>query len=372
MVLPKNLSPEMLVHKPVLLLHMKDFSGRMCSSPFTCNWLADNVNLALASTDGIAGAVLSDGQHIVTSPNCMTIFEPPLGGDRHLFLRSNLRYGDDDPLQWPQPFVSNYGHISFIPRSPTSAKDRESIMWYIPHIADFVSDDGVFSNVGKLNRGTFLELQFLSLALIERADSSEFREQALVSQLTKILGNLLHRLEYISTSFYTMRLGVRQLQRVYLELTALLNFEGHFRSQSMSSNKVNNIMGAFTYDLAVCDQLYQAGVPVWLIRPYSALHSIRIRALARLTKVVDMLPLEPSSRPKYSSIYRGPGDVLEKYIALASDILGYLKYPNPFGSMRARPLVAPPPPAAPSRREIRSQRYTPCKLYFNQLSIVRD
>src|SRR5882757_562693 len=71
MVLAKNLSPEMLVHKPVLLLHMKDFSGRMCSSPFTCNWLADNVNLALASTDGIAGAVLSDGQHIVTSPNCM-------------------------------------------------------------------------------------------------------------------------------------------------------------------------------------------------------------------------------------------------------------------------------------------------------------
>jgi hypothetical protein len=208
-------------------------------------------------------------------------------------------------------------------------------MWYIPHIADFVSDDGVFSNVGKLNCGTFLELRFLSLALIEQADSSEFREQALVSQLTKILGNLLHRLEYISTSFYTMRLGVRQLQRVYLELTALLNFEGHFCSQSMSSNKVNNIMGAFTYDLAVCDQLYQAGVPVWLIRPYSALHSIHIRALAWLTKVVDMLPLEPSSRPKYPSTYCGPGDVLEKYIVLASDILGYLKYPNPFGSMRA-------------------------------------
>jgi hypothetical protein len=68
MVLPKNLSSEMLVHKPVLLLHIKDFSGRMCSSLFTCNWLADNVNLVLASTDGIAGTILSVHYQMIISP----------------------------------------------------------------------------------------------------------------------------------------------------------------------------------------------------------------------------------------------------------------------------------------------------------------
>jgi hypothetical protein len=58
-------------------------------------------------------------------------------------------------------------------------------------------------------------------------------------------------------------------------------------------------MGAFTHDLAVCDQFYRADVPVWLIRPYSALHSIRIMALKPLTKAVNILLLELSSRPTY-------------------------------------------------------------------------
>jgi len=86
-------------------------------------------------------------------------------------------------------------------------------------------------------------------------------------------------------------------------ITALLNFEDCYCSQSMSSKKVDNIMGAFTHDFTVCDQLYQAGIPVWLIRPYSALHSICVRALKPLTKAINMLPLEPSSCPKYPSIY---------------------------------------------------------------------
>jgi len=133
----------------------------------------------------------------------------------------------------------------------------------------------------------------------------------------------------------------------------------------MSSKKVNNIMGAFTHDLAVCDQLYQAGIPAWLIRPYSTLHSIHVRALKPLTKAINMLPLEPSSHPKYPSIYCRQGDVLDKYIMLDSDILCYLKYPNPFGSMHAQPLIAPLPPAMHSKCETRSQRYMPCKLYFN-------
>jgi hypothetical protein len=283
-----------------------------------------------------------------------------LGGDRHLFLRSNLRYGDDDPLQWPQPFVAQYSHISFIQRSPISLNVCERIMWTMPIISDFDPEDGVLSDVGKLKCQIFVELQVLSLQLIERARSPQFKEQVLVSQLSDILGNLLHRLEFIATSFITMHLGVRSLQRVYLELTACLNFEEHYCSHSISSNNVNNnIMGVFTHDLAVCDQFYRAGIPVWLIRPYSALHSIRIKALKPLTKAVDILPLEPSSCPAYPSIYRGPGDVLEKYVALAHSILRYLKYPNPFSSVCAQPLATPPPP---SKREVRSQRYTPCKL----------
>jgi hypothetical protein len=241
--------------------------------------------------------------------------------------------------------------------------DWENIIWAIPDRIDLVMEDGVPGGIGKLSRRTFIELQSLSLALIKRARSSKFSEQELVSQLTDILGNLLHRLEFISTSFFTMRCGVYELQRVYLELTALLNFKEHYHFQSMSSDKVNDkLMGAFTYDLAVCDRLYRAGIPVWLIRPYHELHSIHIKSLKQLTKVTGFFPLQPLSRPVYPSIYRGPGDALAKYMALGRSMLDYLKYPNPFAFVCSQPLATPLSVAAPSKREIRSQRYTPCKL----------
>jgi hypothetical protein len=84
-------------------------------------------------------------------------------------------------------------------------------MWTMPIISDFDPEDGVLSGVGKLKCQIFVELQVLSLRLIERACSPQFKEQVLVSQLSNILGNLLHRLEFIATSFITMCLGVRSL-----------------------------------------------------------------------------------------------------------------------------------------------------------------
>jgi hypothetical protein len=208
----------------------------------------------------------------------------------------------------------------------------------------------------------------LSLALLERAELPRFRGKTLISLLITVLRILLHRLEFISTSFYTMRLGVREFQRVFLELRAFLDFEEHYRYKTMSSETALQLMGTFTSDPFICEGLFQAGVPVWLVRPYSDLRSIRIRALAPLKRAVNILPLEPSTHPKYPSIYRGRGDTLEKYSVLSAQTLSYLKYPNPFGSVRAKRLVTPPPVL--SKREIRSQRYTPCKPSWS-LVLVR-
>jgi len=239
--------------------------------------------------------------------------------------------------------------------------DPVRIMWWIPERRSFVDDNDMLYGVGKLNHSDFARLECLCLPLINRAKSPSLRDGLLLSQLTNVLEQLLHRLKFISTSFFTMQLGVHQLQRVYLELTGLLDYEEHYRL-ARSSKRTANIMGAFTTELAVCEHLFQAGIPVWLVRPSSALHSIRIRALAPLTKVNEHLPLDPSLCPSYSSIYRGRGDVIDKYFAIARDILGYLRYPNPFGDIRAQPLAAPPPPTSgPSRREIRSRHFTPCK-----------
>jgi hypothetical protein len=236
-------------------------------------------------------------------------------------------------------------------------------MWYIPTHRDFVADSQVFSGVGKLRRSLFHDLQLLSLLLIGRVHTSKFKEEILVLQLTNVLRHLLHCLEFISTGFFTMCLGVRKMQRIYLELTGLLNYMEHYHLRSTSLGTINNIIGAFTHDPLVCKCFYKAGIPIWFIRPYSALTSIRIRALAPVTKPVGVSPLEPLSRPVYPTIYCGQGDVLEKYIALGRNVLGYLKYLNPFGFLHVKPLTAPLPVTVPSQHEIRAQRYTPCKFH---------
>jgi hypothetical protein len=82
-----------------------------------------------------------------------------------------------------------------------------------------------------------------------------------------------------------------------------------------------------------------------------------------VTKLVGVLPLEPSSHPVYPTIYCGRGDILERYIALGRNILDYLKYLNPFGFLCAKPLAAPLPMTVPSQCEIWAQCYTPCKFH---------
>jgi hypothetical protein len=317
----------------------------------------------ITSSDGLAGALVADGKYILTSPNCTFLPDPPLGGDRHLFLRTNLRYGEDDPVQWPQPFLASYAYLACIPRGTTSSRDPANIMWWLPERTSFVEDNGILGGIGGIHYSYLYQLKSLSLELIIRAQSEKFKNTMVAIQMSIRLKHLLHRLEFISTSFYKARLGVRELQRMYLELTGFLDYEEFYRRETGSSNRAANIMGTFTTSLAVCEQLFHAGVPVWLVRPYSALHSIRILRLMPITYAQTEVPLEASFWPKYPPIYRGPGGSPAKYLAIAKQGLDYLSYPNPFGDICATPLATPLPAAEPSKREIRAQRYTPCKPY---------
>jgi hypothetical protein len=50
---------------------------------------------AVGAMDGLFGAVAHGGQYIVTSPNSHCIFQPPLGGDRSIFLQCKSVVGGD-------------------------------------------------------------------------------------------------------------------------------------------------------------------------------------------------------------------------------------------------------------------------------------
>jgi len=319
---------------------------------------------AITSFDGLVGAILDDGS-IVTSPNAKTIYHPPLGGDRSVFLRSNLRFGDDDPLQWPQPFLPNYPHIACIPRQPRDVHSSNSVMWDDLDRCSFVAEDGVLGGIGKVSRAMFIEIQHPALLLIDRAKKSSL-SIPFIRKLALMLGHFLHRLEFISSTYRTAQLTVRETQRLFLELTSLLDWHENFRELADGTSTkpqftfpppTTNVIGAFTTNPVVCEGLFRAGIPVWLIRPCSDLRSIRIKAI--LPVQVPGALLDPPIRP-FRSIFRGRADDFAKYNAIMGHVETYLQYPNPFGDHRVTSNVPPPPLLQPTKRQMNAKRFTPC------------
>jgi hypothetical protein len=141
-------------------------------------------------------------------------------------------------------------------------------MW-MPDRYDFITDDGILTGIGKLHTSRFLKIQQLCIALQKRAVQSKFSKELLVSQLSVILENLLHRLKFISMNFRHMQLTVRETQRILVELMALLNYHDYFcpilllneLSTPMQTYPPTTakVMGVFTTDLTTCDLFFQAG-----------------------------------------------------------------------------------------------------------------
>jgi hypothetical protein len=103
-------------------------------------------------------------------------------------------------------------------------------MMWMPDRHNFVVDDGILTGIGKLHPWRFFKMQKQCIALCERAVQSKFSKELLVSQLIVVLENLLHHLEFISMNFCHMQLTVRETQRIFVELTALLDYYDHFCS----------------------------------------------------------------------------------------------------------------------------------------------
>ena len=175
-------------------------------------------------------------------------------------------------------------------------------MWWFLDRSSFVEDNGILGGVGRIHHSYISQLKSLSFQLIVRAQSEKFKNTMLAIQMSMRLKHLLHHLEFISTSFFNAQLSVQELQRMYLELMGFLNYEDFFHQETGSLARTANIMGAFTTSLAVCEQMYHVGVPVWLIHPHSTLHSIRILQLMPVTYAETEMPLEASVLPKYAPI----------------------------------------------------------------------
>ncbi|KAE9383312.1 hypothetical protein BT96DRAFT_1009368 [Gymnopus androsaceus JB14] len=80
----------------------------------------------LRSCDGLCGEIIPGEGIFVTSPN-MSFVPIPLTFTR-VSIRRLHNFGKDDPLFWPQPFDSAFGHLAVIP-CPTLTNPDLSPTW---------------------------------------------------------------------------------------------------------------------------------------------------------------------------------------------------------------------------------------------------
>ncbi|KAK0215524.1 hypothetical protein IW262DRAFT_1465183 [Armillaria fumosa] len=225
--------------------------------------------------DGLCGAVVNEHMFI-TSPNCLLLFNPPLGVNHEMWMRNDYQYGEDDPLSWPQPYY---------PDLP---------LFQLPIRADFLELD-----TSSLIRGPGLVILGRSMNFTHADDDS-------------IMGaNQVEQLKVLC-------LCVAEMQRLVLEVEAISTFFSTICPRfaacatSPTPKADMDLIGCFTTNIGMAQQLHRAGVPIWVLQPLDDLMHIRIGKVIEMNTTSGCVHLGtcPLCLP---SIYVGSGADEAKY-----------------------------------------------------------
>jgi len=297
----------------------------------------------ISATDGRVGALIGNSQYFITSPNQCCLFQPPQAACR-LFLRADSLYGEDDPIQWPQPYNYAFCHYGAMPR-PLSL-GAHLIIWWEPAKSDFIRFDeseGVVLGLGRLSDARISDLQSSVSFLLTRVE--EYREtippsstiSPLVDPLQQTMQHSLSGLRSIQTSFRQMCLGVRNVQRCWLELFAFVDWmtiykpimDGTVAPRAVGTAEAVEAIGVFTSEVRIAQDFYLAGLPVWLIRPRSQFAGVNILEVGPLLIPSDHI-VTNEHRHKYPVIFEGPASSNVKFDRIYANSRSFLRYPDYF------------------------------------------
>ncbi|KAK0237592.1 hypothetical protein EDD85DRAFT_951781 [Armillaria nabsnona] len=251
--------------------------------------------------DGVSGALVNDHIYIM-SLNCPLLFDPPLGVNHEMWMRNNFRYGQDDPLLWRQPYCASRPHLSCLCEETSSSSTP-------PHSFEawaFIHDDAA-------------------------CVAAAIRAEELKGWATMFLECLRN----LPMTFPRLCLCVAETQRLVLEVEALWTFYStvwrKFSEVPCSSmpNVNVDLVGCFTTEISVAQQLQQAGIPMWVLRPLEDLAHTRIDKVGVLTTVNSCVHLGtcPLCLP---SVYVGSGADEAKYNVFDQFTKSHLGIPNVF------------------------------------------
>ncbi|KAJ7140628.1 hypothetical protein C8R44DRAFT_726364 [Mycena epipterygia] len=308
----------------------------------------------LGPFDGRVGAVVRIGaeSYFITTN---TTYIPPLASvetPHRVYLRSDMRFGTDDPTVCPQPFSSNYCHLMAMPKRE-SCPDLQ-VMWWDPTIQDFEAGSAITRGLGKLAHSRlsrFLEPVNAIMRRCHQYKASTSKPPAIFGQLIQCMVMTLERLQTLPSTYDKMVFSVTTLQRSYLELHALLEYMTVFKPRMdsyglrKSSPIVTPCMGTITHDAQMAQFLFDAGVPFWFLRPTYIFDSENILTIEPVEAL--WFPLQQDLPKGHVVIYSGD-NTDSKIEAMNRAALHVQWYRDPFSRDAAVATSNLTPAAGPS------------------------
>ncbi|KAJ7111275.1 hypothetical protein C8R44DRAFT_883097 [Mycena epipterygia] len=329
-----------------------------------------NPRISLGPFDGkvAAWAQIGAQHYFITTNTDYVPAVPSLEIPHAVYLRSDMRYGTDDPALWPQQFTSFYCHLALIAKQ--GSRPELDVMWWTPTKDDFQVGSAVTRGLGRLLNSRFSRFLPPINELVPRCKALRQTSPAialpLFGQLIQQLLMWLEQLQTLPTTFPKMLFAVTSLQRTFLELDALYHYMtiykermDNYMTPPPTDTAVGQFVGAFTTVPTVAQQFWAARVPVWFLRPYEVFDAENILAIVPLQEPRFGLP-DPNAHAEGAppALYTG-NSTLDKIAAIHRTACQTPWYNDPFENGFTRPH-SPPPPDAVTPAASTSHRVAPC------------
>ncbi|KAF7966521.1 hypothetical protein HWV62_38062 [Athelia sp. TMB] len=216
----------------------------------------------------------------ITSPNMPKI--PFIAIDRvSVRLRTDGRFGEEDFTQAPQIYSEKYPHRILIPARP-SESSAESAMWWTPKQDNFERiSRSSYTNLGRLRSSRLDMIDAITWNLRKRVFAMIARDPGkdwtVLEALVAHMRYGVMRLQHNPYTFQELVMDVAQTQRLYHDARSLCDYVQQDWSKKLNSlgpvaiPTRDDVMGAWSKDPTIVQQLHHAGIPVYFVRPLDAM-----------------------------------------------------------------------------------------------------
>ncbi|KAJ7078193.1 hypothetical protein C8R44DRAFT_896011 [Mycena epipterygia] len=323
----------------------------------------------LSPFDGTVAAFAQLGvDHYFITTNTDFVPRPAsLALPHQIYLRSDMRYGPDDPTLWPQQWTQRYCHLPLIPRK--GSRPDLDIMWWNPSQEDFVVGSAITRGLGKLKCQRFSRLLPPLNELVARCNELRHKSPKLAiplfGTLIQQLLMWLEQLESLPTTFPKMVFALTSLQRAFLELEALYQYMtvyklriDNYMAPPPRDTPIAQCVGAFTAVPTVAQQLFAARIPFWFIRPVYVFDAENILKVVQLVEPQFGLPDDNAhAEGAPPALYTG-NSTEEKIAAIQRAAVQTPWYHDPFETSVTRVRSPSPAPVASTSHSVAQPRST--------------